>query len=380
VTASAPEPATARWHVRADAERSYEIRAIEALLDPGRDAMLQGGRVPGRRFVILDSAISPRWQERFRVYFERHGVDTQFLVIPGGEGSKNIDVATDIIAELQRYGVERRHEPVIVVGGGAVLDTASFAASVYRRGVPFIRVPTTLLSYVDASVGIKTGINFGRAKNLVGTFTVPHLVLLTREFFGTLPVREIANGLGEVLKLGLGCDTALFCLLESGAATFAATRLCDAAGFEILWRSIDVMLAHLRSNIYETELARAVDLGHTFSQAFEMAEGTGGIRHGEAVSFDLNLSAIISARRGLLGAAELRRLAGLTISLGLPTAVPELDPSAVWDSLAERTRHRAGRQRVPLPRYIGECVFVNDLTAREVFDAFDELRYKHFGG
>jgi 3-dehydroquinate synthase len=368
------------WHVRADLEQSYEIRTTEALLAPGNDAILQGGWPGGRRFIIMDSAVCPQWRHRFQSYFDSKGTEARFMVVPGGEESKNIEVVTSIIGEMQQFGVARRHEPVIVVGGGALLDTGSFAASVYRRGVPFIRVPTTLLGYVDASVGIKTGVNFGRFKNLVGTFAAPRLVLLTREFFGTLPVREIANGLGEILKLGMGCDAGLFSLLESDADTFEQTRLCDAAGLRILRRSIDVMLEHLRPNIHEANLSRAVDLGHTFSQAFEMAAGAGSIRHGEAVSFDVSLSAIISARRGWLASADLRRLANLTRRLGLPVNVPDIDPAAIVDSLAERTRHRDGRQRVPLPVRIGECRFVNDLTPHEVSESFDELRHKHFGG
>src|SRR5690348_11803955 len=171
------EPAMTTWHVRADLEKSYEIRVTEALLDPGNDTILYGGWPGGRRFVVMDSAVCALWRHRFQGYFDSKGMEARFMVVPGGEESKSLDVVASIIGEMQRFGVARRHEPVIVVGGGALLDAGSFAASVYLRGVPFIRVPTTLLGYVDASVGIKTGVNFGRFKNLVGTFAAPSLVI-----------------------------------------------------------------------------------------------------------------------------------------------------------------------------------------------------------
>ncbi len=369
---------TRRWRVSADTERSYEIRVAEPLLDLRNDALLSKGNVPGRRFVIIDSGIRAQWQERLRRYFDAKEVEARYLAVPGGERSKNMEAVMSIVAELRQYGVDRRNEPPIIMGGGALLDTAGFAASIYRRGVPFIRVPTTLLGYVDASVGVKTGVNVGSSKNLVGTFNAPELVLLDREFFGSLAPGEIASGLAEVLKLGLGCDAALFRMLDAGAPAFASTRLRDADGFKILARAIDVMLDQLQPNIYESDLSRPVDLGHTFSQAFEMLDDGSRVRHGEAVAFDLNLSAIISARRDILGVDELRELADLTRRLGLSTAVPDIEPQVVWESLIERTQHRAGGQRTPLPRRIGDCVFVNDLARQEICDAFEELRDSHF--
>jgi 2-epi-5-epi-valiolone synthase len=367
-----------RWHVPANRERSYEIRVSEPLLDDGNGALVEGGGVPGRRFVVLDRGVCPQWQARLRLYFEARDVRSEFMVVPGGERCKTMETVSAIVSELRQYGLDRRNEPIIVIGGRAVLDTASFAASVYRRGVPFVRVPTTVFGYVDASVGIKTAVNLGGERNLIGTFSAPALVLLDREFFGTLPPREIANGLGEVLKLGMGFDPELFEWLDAGAADFATTQLRDASGFAILHRSIDVTLDRLRHNIFERDPCPMLELGHTFAPVFEASGDGDSVRHGEAVAFDLNLSAIISAGRGLLDADSLRRLADLTERLGLPTTVPDVAPQALWDCLLDRNRYRAGRQRIPLPRQIGECAFVADLTRDEVFVAFDELRRTHF--
>lgn len=365
------------WRVSADSEQFYEIAVAEPLLGDGNDALVRHGWTPGRRFVILDSGLPGEWRDRFAAYFAKRGVEATFMVVAGGERCKTMETATAILQELQQFGLDRRNEPIIVVGGGAVLDVAGFAASVYRRGVPFIRVPTTLLAYVDASVGIKTGINFSAGKNLVGSFYAPELVLLDRTFLESLPPREIASGLGEVLKLALGCDPELFELLDAYADQQWDAGFRGELGMRILDRSITVMLEQLQNNMYERDLCRAVDLGHTFSQAFEIHSAE-EVRHGEAVALDLNLSAIIAAGRGLLSEDDVRRLTDLTARLGLPTEVPHLDPERVWQSLVERTQHRGGRHRTPIPCQIGKCVFLDDLTRDEVLSAFTALRDTHF--
>lgn len=365
------------WWVSADSRQSYEIAVAEPLLGDGNNALVQHGWAPGRRFVILDSGLPAEWQDRFAAYFARHGVEATFMVVSGGEHCKSMETVTAIVEELRRFGLDRRNEPVVVAGGGAVLDVAGFAASIHRRGVPFIRVPTTLLAYVDASVGIKTGVNFRAGKNLIGTFYAPELVLLDRTFFESLPPREIASGLGEVLKLALGCDPELFELLDAYADSHRERGFRDESGMRILQWSIAVMLEQLEPDIYERDLCRAVDLGHTFSQAFEIY-GSAEVRHGEAVALDLNLSAIIAANRGLLAEDDVRRLADLTVRLGLPTAIPDLDPERVRQSLVERTQHRGGRQRTPIPCQIGKCVFLDDLSRDDVLTAFDTLRSTHF--
>ncbi len=365
------------WQVTADSHQSYQVAVSEPLLHPDNKDLISAGRTPGRRLVFLDSGLPESWPDQFRAYFCAHSITPTIRIVPGGERCKTLDTVRLLLEEMHSFDVDRRLEPVIVVGGGALLDAAGFAASIYRRGVPFIRVPTTLLAYVDASVGIKTGVNFGSGKNLVGAFSAPKLVLLDRRFFASLPPAEIASGMGEVLKLALGCDPDLFTLLENFVHRDQDSSFESAIGTEILHRSISVMLKQLDDNFYEQDLCRAVDLGHTFSQAFEL-HAQPGLRHGEAVALDLNLSAILSAQRGLLSDAELDRLVALTIALGLPTTVPEVDPELIWGSLVERTQHRAGWQRTPIPERIGQCIFVDDLSKSEVVDAFKKLKTEHF--
>lgn len=352
-----------RWQVPAQDRLTYTIEVAEPLCDPGNRALLDSGSAE-HRLIVWDSGVPAHWRASFADYFRHHGVSVSFLPIEGGEPCKDLAVAVSLIRALHEHGLDRSHEPLIVVGGGAVLDLAGFAASICGGGLPVIRVPTTLLAWVDASVGIKTGVNFSGTKNLVGTFTPPGRVLLDCAFFASLPELEWTSGIGEILKLGLGCDETIFELLEQETGSFWPGRLGNGKGRVLLYRSIEVMLAELGDNIYESELARTVDMGHTFSQSFEMSEPP--MRHGHAVAVDLLMSAFISAQRGMLPRADLDRLVSIAAAYRLPAAPPRPDAAAAWASVIERTQHRNTKQRVPLPTRIGHAGFAHDLTHAEV--------------
>lgn len=362
------------WRVAAERAQAYEIRVAEPLLDPANSALRETGRWRTRCFVVLDAGLPCSVRGQISQYFLHYSVSAEFLTLPGGETSKDFDTLQRLLAAFDHYGLNRRTEPVIIVGGGSVLDVASFAASVYRRGVPFVRVPTTLLSYVDASIGVKTAINLGHRKNRVGSFAPPFAVFLDTGFLYSLDYAEIASGLGEILKLALGCDAPLLDMLEASEPAFRARHFADPAVRAILQRAIDLMLRELSGNLYEEDLCRVVDLGHTFSQVFEFAERGPGLRHGEAVAIDLNLTAIIAMHRGLLSATEAARLARLTAILGLPMHIPHPDADRLWESVVERTAHRGGQQRFPLPVRLGECTFINDLRHEEVARALREFQ------
>lgn len=364
-----------RWHVQVDQTRSFDILESEPLLSDDHSSLTKYGRVPGRRLVLMDDAIHDCWAEPFRAHLIRHGVEATVVPVPGGEESKSMNVVLELIEYMRAFGLDRRRDPLIVVGGGAVLDVGGFAASMYRRGVPYIRVPTTVLAYVDASVGIKTGVNHGPNKNLLGSFYPPVSVLLEREFFSSLPAREFSSGQGEILKLGLACDPELFEMLDDYRIR-DDQKLApgDELGAQILRRAVTVMVEELRPNLFEHDLCRPVDLGHTFSQPLEMMAG---LRHGEAVGIDLQLSAIIAAERGLLPHRDVDRLIAVAAGLGLPVQTPGVDPELLWHSQLERVQHRGGTQHTPLPTMLGRCTFVEDLRREEVYGAVEYLEQKN---
>jgi 2-epi-5-epi-valiolone synthase len=367
------------WSVCLPTSKRYDVRRSEPLLRPGNLDLLTGAPVPGRRFVVCDDGVLASWRHSLARYLEAHDVVARIMVVPGGEQSKQPSTLFELLEAFADFGLDRRNEPVIIVGGGAVMDVASFAAAIYRRGVPFIKVPTTVLGYVDAAIGIKTAINFNNTKNLVGSFSAPTAVLLDRGFFASLPGREISSGLSEIMKLAIGCDAPLFSDLETLTPDVVFGDKFRSLGSSVLFRAIEVIIRELEPNILEDDLHRPLDLGHTFSQVFEMVcGGDGAPRHGEAVALDLNLSCVIAARRRLLDRVSLQRVAKLSEALGMPTKVPAINSDDLWRSVVERTQHRGGLQRIPLPKRLGACIFVNDLTAREINEAFEYLVNAHW--
>ncbi len=261
---------------------------------------------------------------------------------------------------------------MIAIGGGVTTDVVGFVASCFRRGVPHVKVPTTLMGYVDASVGIKTAVNYLDGKNRMGNFEVPKAVLLDKSFFTTLSDRDIRNGVGEILKLAIIRDRRLFDLLERVGQETINTKFQEEESDRILDAAIKGMIEELQPNLYELNLERAVDFGHTFSPCLEMT-ALDDLLHGEAVAIDVAFSTVLASGRGILSGLEKDRILRIMDRLALPTFHQSIEPDLLWEGLKERTAHRDGLQRVPLPRRIGKCVFINDVSYDDIKKACTEL-------
>jgi 3-dehydroquinate synthase len=258
---------------------------------------------------------------------------------------------------------------LIAIGGGVLMDVAGFAASLYRRGLPYVRVPTTLMGLIDAGVGIKTGVNFGSHKNRIGTYYAPQRAYLDTQFLKTLDDRHVSNGIAEIIKMAIIKDARLFELLEQNVDQLIADRFTGRAHYrEILVRATVGMLEELSGNLWESVLERIVDYGHTFSPTLEMA-ALPELLHGEAVAIDMALSLVLAAQRDLITADELDRALTLIDGYGLPTRHPQCEEELLMKGLADSTSHRDGFQRVPLSKGLGDAVFVNDLTRAEIRSA-----------
>ncbi|MGE5546240.1 MAG: sedoheptulose 7-phosphate cyclase [Solirubrobacterales bacterium] len=364
--------------VKGDKPYSYSIKKTQRIFDPDNDALLMGGDTePGtRRFVVVDANVYRLYKTEIGNYFAQRGVDAKIALIDSGDKQKSETSYISLFSDLCDYDVRRRSEPLIAIGGGVVTDLAGFVASTYRRGVPHIKVPTTLMGYVDASVGIKTGVNFGPFKNRMGSFEIPAGVILDKSFLKTLDRRNLANGVGEIVKLAVITDASLFHDLEQAKSTLYALKFQDALGQVILDKSIQGMVHELSPNLYETDLQRKVDFGHTFSLAIESASGY-EIMHGEAVAIDVLFSSFLSLQRGILPQREYYRIVGLYRSLGLPMWSPNITPDLFWNGVQERVMHRDGKQLIPIPTAIGECAFLNDLEWNEVRSAVAVLEREH---
>jgi len=351
----------------------YEVLNAPNLFDPQNPALLSAGRAENaRRFIVVDSNVEKYWSAALRNYFAYHDIETKIITFPGGEENKNIEFYLSMVRELDAFPIHRRDEPIIAIGGGVLTDVVGFVASSYRRGIPYLKVPTTLMGYVDASIGIKTGINHNGNKNRLGAFHAPQKVLLDKAFLVTLPRRHVLNGVCEIIKLAIISDAELFRLLELYGPQSVEAHFQNEEGDLILDRAIEGMLNELQPNLFEEELARRVDFGHTFSYGLETRHET-QLYHCEAVLLDILVSTLIAERRGLITEGDTGRIFQLVADLGITLDLSMLDPQLLWLSLEERTYHRNGLQRTPMPHGIGECIFLNDIRLQEIEKAVQSM-------
>ena len=265
------------WAVEAPITFSYRVRECPDVLNPRSDALLFGHLSDGatlahararklKRVVVVDSVVHQLHGERIDAYFAHHDVETRLLVLPTTEENKNMDMVLTIAEAIHDLGIDRRLDPVIAIGGGVCMDIVGFAASIYRRKTPYVRVPTTLMGYVDASIGAKTGVNFAGKKNKLGAYVPPALTLLDRSFLGTLDARQLSNGAAEIVKMALVKDAELFSLLEEHGPSLIEGKFQDLPGgvesnavgapSRVLTLAISTMLEELAPNLWEDSLTR----------------------------------------------------------------------------------------------------------------------------
>ncbi|RSS76718.1 iron-containing alcohol dehydrogenase [Streptomyces sp. WAC06614] len=335
----------------------------------------EGGH--GRRLVVIDEGVDGILGEKIRGYFRERNTPMDYLVLPGGDEHKTLDQMVRVASRLNAIGTDRVGTPPIAFGGGVVQDVVGMAASLYRRGIPYVRVPTTLLGQIDGSVSAKNGVNFEGCRNRLGTFAPPPRTLTDRTLIATLPKRQISSGMGEMLKMALIKDAVLFELLEQYGPALLAENLQDTGpltgeeqlGREAMHRAITGMAEELQKNLWETDLRRIVDYGHTFSPAVEM-KALPELLHGEAVAMGCNFGAVLSARRNLLPYEQLERIVRTTRNLGLEPSHPLFgDPDFLNKALVDTVRHRDSHQYIALPKEIGATTFVDDVTAEEITEA-----------
>lgn len=366
---------TKSWTVRNVQPVEYDVVLCDNVLDPANQSIL--GPIPGqgrvRRLVVVDSNVDALFGQAIRAYFDGNNVEHRVLVLEPGEINKTVEASMAVTTAMDEFGVDRRREPVIAIGGGVLLDIVGYACSVYRRATPFVRVPTTLIGLVDAGVGVKTGVNANGHKNRIGTYFAAERTLLDRKFLTTLPRRHVSNGLAEILKIALIKDRELFDLMEVTGEHVLEAKMQPGPGsvdpaLEIIERAIHGMLTELQPNLWEKTLERVVDYGHTFSPSLEMA-ALPQLLHGEAVCIDMALTTCLGEQRGLVTAEERRRVLELMTRLELPTWHPMLTVDLLQKALADTVRHRDGQQRLPLPVGIGSACFVNDVRPEELAEA-----------
>jgi 3-dehydroquinate synthase len=291
------------------------------------------------------------------------GVGVVPVTVPDGESFKNWETLNTILDALLTNRCERK-TALIALGGGVIGDLAGFAAAVYLRGVPFIQVPTTLLAQVDSSVGGKTGINHPLGKNMIGAFYQPRLVLADISTLDTLPPRELAAGLAEVIKYGLILDRAFFDWLETNMARLVGRE--PAALTYAVRRSCELKAQVVAQDERESGLRAVLNLGHTFGHAIEAGLSFGTWLHGEAVAAGTVQAARLSQRLGWLSEAEVQRVVSLLQRANLPTAAPDLGVERYLELMGLDKKVEGGKLRLVLLRRIGEACVTADFPQADL--------------
>lgn len=330
--------------------------------------MLTELTLAGRKSVLLtDEAVLAAMPASVRASF---GAIPQ-SVLPPGEKTKSLESLGRVLDFLASQRLDRGGV-LWVVGGGVMGDLGGFAAASYLRGIEFVQVPTTLLAMVDSSIGGKTGINLAAGKNLVGAFHHPHTVFIATEFLKTLPSREFAAGMGEVIKYGLLGDAILFNQLEKTALTVTSAELPST-----IHRCCEMKAAIVRADERETaqEGGRALlNLGHTFAHAIEQVTGYGTYLHGEAVGVGLVAAARLSQKLGYLTSIDVARVEKTVAAHALPIQLREsLATAVLMESMQHDKKVRAGKLRFVVMKQLGEAATQADVPADLVEAVWGEL-------
>ncbi|HET7728605.1 MAG TPA: 3-dehydroquinate synthase [Usitatibacter sp.] len=342
-------------------ERSYPIHIGAGLLD---DAALFAPHVGGRRAaVVTNPTVERLYAQRLEATLGRAGARVQRIVLPDGEEHKTWQSLDAIFAALLEAQADRR-TVLVALGGGVVGDMAGFAAATYQRGVAHVQVPTTLLAQVDSSVGGKTAINHPLGKNMIGAFHQPAAVIADTSTLESLPAREYAAGLAEVVKYGAIHDLEFLAWIEANAH---ALRARDGAALShAIRRSCEIKAEIVAADEREGGARALLNFGHTFGHAIESGAGYGRWLHGEAVATGMVLAARFSVRVGRLRADDADRLAALLRYMGLPVAPPDF-PLETWLRYMGRDKkNEGGRITLVLLDALGRGAVVKDAPAREL--------------
>jgi 3-dehydroquinate synthase len=306
-------------------DRSYPIMIGTGVLSR------VGGFMPAGDVCILTNPLVDRlYGGAIRDGIEREGGAVHTIVVPDGETSKDFNHLLEVYDALLTHGAQRK-TPLIALGGGVIGDLGGFCAATFMRGIPFVQVPTTLLSQVDSSVGGKTAVNHPRGKNLIGVFYQPKFVFIDIDTLNTLPREEFLSGLAEVIKYGIVLDGALFELLENKRGEILKKRRDTLVS--IIKRSVEIKSDVVRQDEREEGLRSVLNFGHTMGHAIERLVGYGRMRHGDAVARGMAFSADVSRKMGLISTEDRDRIVDLLTAYGFDLSIPPFNTHDFRDAL-----------------------------------------------
>ena len=378
IVQSKVEATESAFHVEAYEKIEYSLVYVDGIFDINNPELAECYQKFGRCLAVVDSNVYKHFSSKMQQYFEHYNIDLTPFPVTITEPNKTIQTFETIIDAFADFKLVRK-EPVLVIGGGLVTDVAGFACSTYRRSSNYIRIPTTLIGLIDASVAIKVAVNHKKLKNRLGAYHASSKVFLDFSFLGTLPTDQVRNGMAELVKIAVVGHQEVFELLEEYGeellrthfGNIDATEEIKEVAHKLTYKAIKKMLEYEVPNLHELDLDRVIAYGHSWSPTLELAPRV-PIFHGHAVNIDMALSATIAAKRGYITEEDRDRILGTMSRIGLSLDHPLLEPDLLWRATESISLTRDGKQRAAMPKPIGECFFVNDLTPEELTEALAE--------
>ena len=335
-------------------DRSYPIFIQENLLS--HSDILERSIRAKRLVIITNDVVAPLYLERLQTQLENLGKQVSAIILPDGEVHKTWESLMKIFDGLLEQQCDR-HTMLIALGGGVIGDMVGFAAASYMRGIPFVQVPTTLLSQVDSSVGGKTGINHPLGKNMIGAFYQPQAVIADIASLQTLPDKEISAGLAEIIKMAAILDCAFFEWLEQN---MQALRQRDPVALaHAIKRSCELKAQIVASDERESGVRAILNFGHTFAHAIEAGLGYGTWLHGEAVGCGMVMAADLSHRLNYIDYVTKTRIIHLIEAAGLPIVAPDLGEQTWIDLMQVDKKNEAGIIKFILLKPLGQALITS---------------------
>ena len=347
------------------AERSYNILVEDGLLDQTSQLIAKAG-ISGKAAIITDTNVAPHYAERLLTQFPKASLHT----IPAGEASKSMNMAAELCSEMNRTNHDRSSY-VIALGGGVVGDLAGFVAAIFYRGIPFIQIPTTIVSQVDSSAGGKTGVNAPEGKNLIGAFHQPQLVIVDPLTLATLPGREYREGYAEVIKHAAIRDAAM---IEDIAALDPKNQHPSS---DLLARNLAIKARIVEEDEKETSGTRALlNFGHTIGHGIEASLPYGEMLHGEAISLGIRAALYLSEAINGFPNKESQRILQLLENFQLPLKLPKsISTETIMDKLSRDKKFTGGHIKFVLLTTLGTAEVSQKVTLDDIRKAIEHLRH-----
>jgi demethyl-4-deoxygadusol synthase len=362
-TFKATEPA---FHVEGYEKIDFSLVYVEGAFALENAEIAESYSQFGRCLMVVDEIVFSLYRDRIQTYFKHYQIDLTVFPVSIKETDKTLQSVERIIDAFADFGLVRK-EPVLVVGGGLTTDVAGFACATYRRRTNYIRVPTTLIGLIDASVAIKVAVNHGKLKNRLGAYHASQKVILDFSFVKTLPVDQVRNGMAELIKIAVVANNGILELLEKYGEDLLQTRFGYLNGtpklrqvaHRVTYDAIETMLSLEVPNLHELDLDRVIAYGHTWSPTLELTPEI-PIFHGHAVNIDMAFSATIAQQRDYISVSERNRILGLMSRIGLAIDSSYLTSQLLWKATESIGQTRDGLLRAAVPHPVGSCSFINN--------------------